>query len=65
MKIDKVIFSVDDNPLYEGFWEIQSKICSEILGITPVLFKITDNDTDFYEDKYGLIKHINKILALS
>jgi hypothetical protein len=60
MKIDKVIFSVDDNPLYEGFWEIQSKICSEILGITPVLFKITDNDTDFYKDKYGLIKHVNK-----
>jgi hypothetical protein len=60
MRIDKVIFSVDDNPLYQGFWEIQSKICSEILGVTPVLFKITDNDSDFYEDEYGLVKNIDK-----
>lgn len=60
MKIDKVIFAVDDNPLYADFWKIQSKICSEILDITPVLFKITDNDSDFYADQYGLIKNVNK-----
>lgn len=60
MKIDKVIFAVDDNPLYQGFWEIQSKICVEILGITPVLFKVTDNESDFYNDGYGLVKNIDK-----
>jgi hypothetical protein len=60
MKIDKVIFAVDDNPLYDGFWEIQSKICRDILNITPVLFKITDNESDFYEDGNGLVKNINK-----
>lgn len=60
MKIDKVIFAVDDNPLYQGFWEIQSKICKELFGITPVLFKITDNESDFYDDGNGLVKNIDK-----
>ena len=60
MKIDKVIFGVDDNPLYQGFWEIQAKICREILNITPVLFKITDEESDFYDDGNGLVKNINK-----
>lgn len=60
MKINKVIFAVDDNPLYQGFWEIQSKMCIDILGITPVLFKITDNESDFYHDGNGLVKNIDK-----
>ena len=60
MKIDKVIFAVDDNPLYQGFWEIQSKICVDILGITPVLFRITDNESDFYNDGNGIVKNIDK-----
>ena len=60
MKINKVIFAVDDNPLYQGFWELQSKICVDLLGITPVLFKITDNESDFYDDGYGIVKNIDK-----
>jgi hypothetical protein len=60
MKIDKVIFGVDDNPLYADFWPIQAKLCTELLGITPVLFKITDNETDFYHDGNGLVKNIDK-----
>ena len=55
MNIDKIIFSVDDNPKYQGLWEINSQICKEHLGITPVLFYITDEESDFYNDKWGLV----------
>ena len=34
MKIDKVIFSTSDQ--YSPFWNIQSKIYKEALGIEPV-----------------------------
>ena len=61
MKINNAIFAVDDNINYQGFWEINSEICKKNLNITPVLFKITDEETDFYEDKFGLVKHIKKI----
>ena len=61
MKINKAIFAVDDNINYQGFWEINSEICKKNLNITPVLFKITDEETDFYEDKFGLVKHVKKI----
>jgi len=61
MKIDKIIFAVDENPEYEGFWEINSEICKSKLGITPVLFKITNNDSDFYEDEFGLVKNVKSI----
>jgi hypothetical protein len=61
MNVDKIIFAVDDNPDYQGFWEINSEICKKKLGIVPVLFKITDNDTDFYEDEFGLVKHVKAL----
>jgi hypothetical protein len=60
MKIDKVIFAVDDNPLYADFWEIQAKLVKKILKAEPVLFHITDEDSDFYSDGNGLVKKINK-----
>lgn len=61
MKIDKVIFSIDDNPKYDGLWEIVSEVCYKKLNITPILFHITDEDSDFFEDKYGIVKKIKKI----
>lgn len=60
MKIDKIIFAVDDNPLYSGFWEIQSWFCKNYLQIQPVLFHITDVETDFIQDGYGIVKKIDK-----
>jgi hypothetical protein len=60
MKIDKVIFSFDGNPLYSDFWEIQCKLVKKILDAEPVLFYITDEDSDFYFDGHGLVKKINK-----
>jgi hypothetical protein len=61
MNINKIIFSVDDNPKYKGLWEINSQICKEHLGITPVLFHITDEDSEFYNDEFGLIKKIKAL----
>ena len=60
MKIDKVIFGVDDNPLYADFWPIQAKLVKDILNAEPVLFYITDEDSDFYFDGHGTVKKINK-----
>jgi hypothetical protein len=52
MKVDKVIFSSDDSE-YLDFWKLNSEITFKKLGITPVLFHITDEETDFYEDNFG------------
>jgi len=53
----KIIFASDDSR-YLKFWQDNSKICSEILQITPVLLHITDEESDFYWDNYGLVKKI-------
>lgn len=60
MKVDKVIFSSDDSE-YLDFWKLNSEITFKKLGITPVLFHITDEETDFYEDNFGIIKKIRKL----
>ena len=61
MIIKKAIFAVDDNPKYSGLWPIVSEICFKKLGIVPVLFHITEEDSDFYEDEYGLVKKVKRI----
>lgn len=61
MKIDKIIFSSNDNPDYLFYWEINAKVCREVLEIEPVLFWITDEDSDFYHDGHGLVKKIKKL----
>ncbi len=61
MKVDKIIFSVDDNPDYEGFWEINSEICEKKLGITPILFRITDHESDFEKSKFGYVKNVKSL----
>ena len=58
MKLDKVIFSVDDNPIYADFWKIQADLVKTILKADPVLFYITDEDSDFYFDGHGIVKKI-------
>lgn len=37
MKIDRVLMSCDDNPLYVDFWEPVSKVWTEKMGIVPTL----------------------------
>lgn len=64
MKIDKIIFAADDSHFLD-FWPIQSKICKEVLNIEPVLFRITENDSEFYDDGYGLVKNVKKIKTIN
>ena len=64
MKLEKIIFATDDNPEYSGFWKINSEICKKKLGITPVLFKIGETESDFYEDEFGIIKEVKAIEGL-
>src|SRR5262245_24948699 len=61
MKIDKVIFASDDNPHYYEFWSHTAEICLKALGITPVLFHITNEDSDVVPDSFGLRKKFKAI----
>jgi hypothetical protein len=61
MKVDKIIFAVDDNPEYQGFWEVNSEICERVLGITPILFKISNYDSDFVKSEFGYVKNVKSI----
>jgi hypothetical protein len=49
------------NPMYLDFWHIISKTWKEVFNITPVLGLICDEDSDFIEDEYGLIKKFKSI----
>lgn len=64
MKLEKIIFAIDNNPEYSGFWEINSEICKKNLGVTPVLFKIGDTESDFYEDDFGIVKEVKAIKGI-
>jgi hypothetical protein len=57
MKIEKVIFTIDDNPHYKGFWSSISKHYKQKLGITPKLFIIGNNiDISSYDTSNGEIE---------
>jgi hypothetical protein len=60
MKIDKVIFSSNDSE-YLQFWPHVAEITYKKLGIMPVLFYITEEDSDFYFDGSGLVKKVKKL----
>ncbi len=64
MRIDKVIFASDDNPEYYDFWSHTSEICVKAVGITPVLFYIADEDTDFVPDDFGLRKKFKAVAGV-
>ena len=53
MILNKVIFSCDDNPNYTPYWKLTSEICRKKLGVTPVLIRITKQNSELYEDDYG------------
>jgi len=65
MKLQKIIFAIDNNLEYSGFWEINSEICKKKLGITPVLFKIGDTESDFYLDEFGIVKEVKSLDGVS
>jgi hypothetical protein len=55
----------DMNPLYLDFWPIISKVWKTYFNITPVLGLICDEDSDFYESEYGIIKKYKRIEGVS
>lgn len=59
--VTKIIFSTDTNPDFADFWDINSKVCSKKLKVTPVLFYICDEESDFYWDSYGLVKKVKAV----
>jgi|LauGreDrversion4_2_1035121.scaffolds.fasta_scaffold00754_7 hypothetical protein len=61
MKIDYVILGSDMNPMYYDFWPVVSKIWKKVYNTTPVLGLICDEDSEFIEDEYGLIKKFKKV----
>lgn len=58
-KIDYVIISSDDNPLYKDFYPIISKRWFD-LGIKTYYINITDSD-EIIQNDYGIIHKIKKI----
>jgi hypothetical protein len=61
MKIKYAIMGSTTNPLYYDFWPIISKTWKEVFNITPVLGLICDENSDFIEDEYGLVKKFKAI----
>lgn len=58
-KIDYVIISSDDNPLYKDFYPIVSKKWNE-LGFKTYYINITDED-NIIKNKWGIIHNLKKI----
>jgi hypothetical protein len=60
MKIDYAVVSCDENLLYSEFWEPVKKLWFNLIGITPLLVKISNNN-DVYEFDDCIIHNIKKI----
>lgn len=62
MKIEKVIFTIDDNPHYKSFWFSISKHYKTKLGFDSKLFIIGSNeDISTYNTEYGQTEFVRKI----
>lgn len=64
MKIDKVIVSCD-NSHYQYYWPIIAKVCKKNIKATPVLFKIGEEESDFFFDGHGLVKNVKALPEVS
>ena len=62
MKIQKVIFTIDDNPHYKSFWKSISKHFKTRLNFDSKLFVIGGNpETNDYSTEYGEVEIIEKV----
>lgn len=63
MKVEKVIFTIDDNPHYKGFWSSISKHFKTRLGMDCKLFVIGDENTNMseYAVEHGETEFVQKI----
>ena len=64
MKIDYSIVSCDDNPLYSNFWDIVKDLWINLIGIKPILVKISDTDEIENYDNY-IIHNFKKIEGIN
>lgn len=60
MKINKIIFA-SDNSYFLEFWPVQAKLVKELFGWEPVLFRIDEEESDFYDDGNGLVKKVKSV----
>lgn len=61
MSLDYVLVGSDMNPYYLDFWPTISKVWSQVFKVKPVLGLICDEESDLYEDEFGLIKKFKKV----
>lgn len=61
MKIDYAIIGSNLNPMYLDFWPIVSKVWKKNFNIIPVLGLICDQNSDFFEDEFGIVKKFKSI----
>ena len=61
MSLDYVIVGSNTNPMYLEFWDVISKVWKEKFNVIPVLGLICDEDSEIYEDKYGLVKKFKQV----
>lgn len=59
MKIDYAIVSCDENPFYSDFWEPVKKLWTKLIGVKPLLVKISNNN-NVYEFDDHIIHNIKK-----
>lgn len=61
MSLDYVLIGSDTNPYYFDFWPTVSKVWSQVFKVKPVLGLVCDEDSEIYEDQFGLIKKFKKV----
>lgn len=61
MSLDYVLIGSDTNPYYFDFWPTVSKVWSQVFKVKPVLGLISDEDSEIYEDQFGLVKKFKKV----
>jgi|688.fasta_scaffold18544_8 hypothetical protein len=64
MNINYIIVS-SDKSWYLDFWPIVSKTWKKFLNVTPVLALMDDEESDFYEYEYGLVKKFKIVDGVS
>ena len=55
MNIDYVVVSTDNNPFYDGYWEIVKKTWKHVVGVKSILVIIGDEDYHNVYDDYEII----------
>jgi hypothetical protein len=55
MIIDYVVVSTDNNPFYDGYWELAKKTWKQVVGVKTILVDICDENYHKIYDNYEII----------